>query len=75
MRRPIWCKAFLILLETETRGEVKRAAHLAGVSHQNVYYRRRVDPAFDRDVRAVYDRLESRHVEISLGRIPEARAV
>lgn len=63
MRRPLWCRAFLVLLETETNGEIKRAAERAGVSRTSVYYRMGVDAAFFRDVEEVYRKLEQRHLE------------
>lgn len=68
MRRPLWCRAFLVLLETETNGEIALAAQRAGVNRSTVYYRCRMDATFKRDLLAVYDRLEAAHVERCLRR-------
>lgn len=68
MRRPVWCRAFLVLLETETNGSIPKAAHRVGIYPAQVYRRRKVDASFDRDVEAVYARLEARYVETCTGR-------
>lgn len=66
MRRPIWCRAYLRLLEEETEGRVELAAERAGVTARSVFYRRAADETFLRDEQAVFDRLAERRAEAAL---------
>jgi DNA-binding phage protein len=51
MRRPVWCKAFLVAVESvEFVGNISKCAEAAGVNRNNVYYRMKADPAFAADV-------------------------
>lgn len=73
LRRPIWCKAFLLLLE-ETGGKVAISADRAGVHRNTVLFRRRMDASFRSDCDAVFDRLATKRAEECL-RQPSAVSI
>jgi len=59
VRKPVWCSAFLIALDTEL-GNVKRAAEMIGRSRAQVYRRRRIDPQFAEMMDTVFARVQAR---------------
>lgn len=61
-RRPIWCAAYLVVLE-EVNGRSTIAADRVGVDHKQVKRLEARDPSFMQDVDAVYHRLEQKLIE------------
>lgn len=53
MKRPIWCRAFLIALADPSHvGNIRECAELVGRSRPTIYLRRKADPSFAREMDA-----------------------
>lgn len=72
MRRPLWCAAFLLALDSEL-GNVSAAAAKIGKSRSRIYERRLIDARFAHEMDATLTAIELRLAQVVASEPPLPR--